>query len=341
MSQFTLDAAVRHSVFVQRFANGQARKALIPLFQYRDGIISRLASSPEDFAEVDINKLTRDIASLGATFERDFYEILITENNDFAVSEASFNKELIDQAVVGVPVIIPEDEVVVSDVSRMEMSPDVGSATLTAGTAATIFTRKKIEEVTRTINDSMLEGQTTTDAADNIDELMTHRQASQAESLSKTTTNFTSNAAAAVVVGVNAALFLGYEWVAVLDSRTTLICAGRDGNVYPVGRGPRPPAHWGCRSTTQIVVKPEFESNKKSGGSPRPSSSDFGVWLKNQPASFQDEYFSKFADGAEKARLFRIGQLPIDRFRDELGAEYTLEQLRALNPVAFKKADIE
>ena len=96
-----------------------------------------------------------------------------------------------------------------------------------------------------------------------------------------------------------------------------------------------------CRSTTDPSIKPEFAADKKPGGSSRPSSADFGVWLKNQPAGFQDEYFSKFTDGAEKARLFRIGKLPIDRFGDELGAEYSLDQLRALNPVAFQKAGIE
>jgi len=341
MSEFVLDAAVRHSVFVQRFAAGQAREAAIPLFQYRDGIIARLASAPEDFAEVDTSKLFTDINFLSATFEREFAETMAANSVEFAVDEAEFSKELLEASVVGVVVLQPSDEKVVAQISRMEMSPAVGAATISIGAATTEFTRKKVVEVTRTINDSLLSGQSTTQAASNINELMTHRQASQVDSLSKTTTNFISNAARSIVLQENQALFIGYEWVSVLDSRTTLICAGRDGNVYPMGKGPLPPAHWGCRSTTVQTVKPEFAAEKKTKGSSRPSTSDFGVWLKRQPAGFQDEYFSKFVDGSEKARLFRIGKLPIDRFRDELGAEYTLSELRALNPVAFQKAGIE
>lgn len=35
-------------------------------------------------------------------------------------------------------------------------------------------------------------------------------------------------------------------WVSVLDSRTTAICRARSGSIYPVGVGPRPPAHARC-----------------------------------------------------------------------------------------------
>lgn len=44
------------------------------------------------------------------------------------------------------------------------------------------------------------------------------------------------------------ALYQQYQWVAILDSRTTLICRSRNGNVYTYGDGPLPPAHWNCRS---------------------------------------------------------------------------------------------
>jgi hypothetical protein len=44
--------------------------------------------------------------------------------------------------------------------------------------------------------------------------------------------------------------FNNYEWSAILDSSTTVICRSRDGNIYVYGQGPLPPAHWGCRSKT-------------------------------------------------------------------------------------------
>jgi SPP1 gp7 family putative phage head morphogenesis protein len=42
--------------------------------------------------------------------------------------------------------------------------------------------------------------------------------------------------------------FNEYQWVAMLDSRTTEICRSRNGNVYIYGEGPLPPAHYNCRS---------------------------------------------------------------------------------------------
>jgi hypothetical protein len=62
--------------------------------------------------------------------------------------------------------------------------------------------------------------------------------------------------------------------------------------------------------------------------------------MKAQPADFQDEYFKRFPDGLKKAALFRRGGLTIDRFRDETGYNYTIEQLRSLEPLAFTKANI-
>jgi SPP1 gp7 family putative phage head morphogenesis protein len=48
----------------------------------------------------------------------------------------------------------------------------------------------------------------------------------------------------------------GWQYVAVLDSRTTPLCAHRDGTVYPISDTEHlPPAHWNCRSTTVPVVK--------------------------------------------------------------------------------------
>jgi SPP1 gp7 family putative phage head morphogenesis protein len=40
-----------------------------------------------------------------------------------------------------------------------------------------------------------------------------------------------------------------YQWVAILDNRTTVICQSRNGTVYVYGKGPLPPAHWYCRSS--------------------------------------------------------------------------------------------
>jgi len=62
--------------------------------------------------------------------------------------------------------------------------------------------------------------------------------------------------------------------------------------------------------------------------------------MRREPADSQNEYASQFPNGLEKAKLFRNGGLSIDRFRDETGRNFTLEQLRALEPIAFGEANI-
>lgn len=43
-------------------------------------------------------------------------------------------------------------------------------------------------------------------------------------------------------------------WVSVLDNRTSDICLNLDGSIFPIDEGPRPPAHFNCRS----IVIPLF-----------------------------------------------------------------------------------
>lgn len=70
----------------------------------------------------------------------------------------------------------------------------------------------------------------------------------QADAVVRTATNAIANAAREEVWAANADLLEGVQWVSVLDGRTSAICRSRDGMVFPVGQGPRPPAHWRCRS---------------------------------------------------------------------------------------------
>jgi len=122
-----------------------------------------------------------------------------------------------------------------------------------------------------------------------------------------------------------------YRWVSVLDSRTTAICRSLDGRVFDFGKGPRPPAHPGCRSTISPVI------NKKDPAPVRPS---YYTWLKRQPASFQDEVLGK-----TRGKLFREGKISADRFAElNLNRNFkprTLKEMHALEPVVFERAKLD
>jgi SPP1 gp7 family putative phage head morphogenesis protein len=76
----------------------------------------------------------------------------------------------------------------------------------------------------------------------------------QAEYIARTAVSSVVHNAREEVYKQNPNIIKNYQWVATLDTRTTLICINLDGQVFPVGKGPKPPAHFNCRSTTVPIV---------------------------------------------------------------------------------------
>ncbi|WLJ71035.1 minor capsid protein [Sphingomonas phage Kimi] len=94
-----------------------------------------------------------------------------------------------------------------------------------------------------------------------------------------------------------------YEWVSVLDDRTTKICRGRDGKIYIFGRGPLPPAHVRCRST----VMPYY-------GTKAPEET-FNGWTRRQPLSVIKDMF----DGRASSTYEGTRALTLAQFRGKRG----------------------
>lgn len=142
-------------------------------------------------------------------------------------------------------------------------------------------------------------------------------------------------------------LIKGVQWVSTLDNRTTIVCQSRDGNVYRINDGPRPPAHGNCRSVTVPITKSFRELgidldeippatrpsvvNKMAGDVP--SNKTYSAFLKEQDTRFQN-----IALGQKRAQLFRKGDLSLDSFVEEpSGRVYTLDELRRLEPEAWER----
>jgi len=120
----------------------------------------------------------------------------------------------------------------------------------------------------------------------------------------------------------NSELIAFVRWLSVLDSRTSQICAGLDGQTWPVDRGPRPPAHPNCRSDVVVGLRPvenipgvDFTklppATRASMGGEVPAVQKLGEWLRGQPIATQESILGK-----AKAALFRRGVVPIKRFVD-------------------------
>lgn len=112
------------------------------------------------------------------------------------------------------------------------------------------------------------------------------------------------------------------RFVATLDARTTLTCAGLHNTVHPLEKFPWPPRHINCRST----ASPEID------GLPPIEAPSYEDWLRRQPTEVQDQVL-----GRTRARLWRAGEISIDRFTDSRGRVLTLEELKKRDAGAFER----
>jgi len=152
--------------------------------------------------------------------------------------------------------------------------------------------------------------------------------------LVRTSINHAQNAGRELVWNANADLINGIQWVSTLDTRTTPICRARDGQVYGLEEGPRPPAHPNCRSTTIPVTKSWEElglnsadltpGTRASMNGQVPRNMTYYEWLNRQSADVQRE-----AVGPSRFRMWKEGGVRPERFYRDDGYTYTLDDLRS------------
>jgi SPP1 gp7 family putative phage head morphogenesis protein len=160
-----------------------------------------------------------------------------------------------------------------------------------------------------------------------------------AEAVVRTAVNHISSFSRHSVYEQNDDLIKGYMWVSTLDTRTSDLCKGRDGKVYTLKSRIRPPGHINCRSADTPVLRAASaieglpEGTRASMDGQVPASTNYGEWLAKQSIERQEE-----ALGVRKAKLFRDGQLKIDKFSTADGRELSLDELNSRYPVNWEKA---
>jgi SPP1 gp7 family putative phage head morphogenesis protein len=151
---------------------------------------------------------------------------------------------------------------------------------------------------------------------------------------------------------------------ATLDGRTSKYCASVDGRKHKVGTShPRPPYHPRCRTVQVPVIADGLMGNRPYVLALRVKGQDgrstfrsignmtdnqreaadlkvgqvkakttYAGWFAGQSAEYQREWL-----GPSRYRLYSEGGLTLDRFVDQSGKEYNLEQLRQRDAATFKE----
>lgn len=314
------DATVSHAVNLERYKAGLVRDVLARINGVSQSLYKTLAASDLDqMTRGQLNALLRDIDRA----IRDDY-VPITEGieaalNDFGVYEADWTGQQLVRNNLVVSLGMPSE----ADIwAAINARPFEGKFLKDWIAGLPDATARRVRE---TVQQGYVDGLGPVEIARNIRGTRTRQGVMDiskrgANAMVRTAVSHTSNVARERTYQSNRAI-KQVQWLSVLDFRTSSYCRAQDGKIYDKGDGPRPPAHINCRST----VIPLTSSNRDRLGERQ----TYGDWLARQPAAKQDEVL-----GVSKARLFRAGET-LDRFVDNSGHEYTLDQLRARDQAKF------
>jgi SPP1 gp7 family putative phage head morphogenesis protein len=323
------DALTRHQVFVLRYARGRENEAAKFVRNSILSVIQRMEDDPFGDNQQRNAALIAELYQYLIALNTEHTEELMKELERFAEYEANYVSKMMSSKVESrFQQIAPQqiNQAVFGNVLNME--PIRGYKIKDALDEFGIINATKVQTLLR---EGILLGTSNEDIAQSIRDIIP-TQERRATTLARTVTNYAANKARNETIKQNADIMEGYKWVATLDSRTSLICASRDGKIYEIDdRNPKPPAHFNCRSTITFVVNPEYDLGRNIKGT-RPSKGDvktdvsgdttYAQWLRKQSPDFQDKVL-----GPVRAKLFRSRKLSLDRFVDDRGNVLSLEEL--------------
>jgi SPP1 gp7 family putative phage head morphogenesis protein len=161
----------------------------------------------------------------------------------------------------------------------------------------------------------------------------------QVLALIRTSINQVANTASQQVYEANQDITQRYRYVATLDTRTSAICRALDGREFDYGKGPMPPQHFNCRSTTVPVINykelgfdppPSVTKGKRASmDGPVPANETYGEWLAKQPRATQADALGegKVAYFNRLTKKYGANDAMAKLVKDD-GSELTLAQLR-------------
>jgi hypothetical protein len=384
------DALIRHQISLQNLSQGLSQEAVLILDRTEANIADEIRAAVAKGATVEtdagLRKLQRleDVVSkiradaidgIASTFEADAI--------DLVRHEAEFSASVLDdKSPTYLDLTLPDPTTLAALVTA---SPFEGNL------LSEWFSRLADKDATQ-ITDAVKIGLTRGLGIDDIVRMaigssgvngtdgVTQITRNSLRSIIRTAVNAYSNSARTATFDANKDV-IGFErYTATLDSHTTVICAGLDGTIYPVGEGKYPPQHWGCRSirvaaldweavgnrpmkplTEDMIVKEFADRNgiiaKTRADIQRGLKGAFDKFAQQRMRELtgtvaakvnyeqfltgQSTAFQNQVLGVAKAKLFRDGGVTLSSFVNRRGQELTLDQLATQERAAFQRAGLD
>jgi hypothetical protein len=391
-NQQLFDAMVRHQIGLLMYSSGLRNRIWKLLDATEADVRQQIENRLRGLAGTQLTpaRLKRADSLLQALSEtrldawKDVRALWFEEMRTLATTEPSLVVGIMDKAIpVDLGMVVPDvarlrtivtaqpfmgktlkqwaDDVSKGDVLRMQQQIRIG---LTQGEAVPDIAKRLVGTVKLNGVDGVFE--------------MTRRHAA---SVTRTAVNGIASEARALLFAANKDLAPEEMFLATLDSRTTPICRSLDGNVYPVGEGPRLPLHFNERSLYNPIIdgvvigdrpfkafsergllrefakREGFDAPTVRADLPHGTKGAFDAWARGRmreltgtvPAkttyqAWLSKQSAKLQDdilGPTRGKLFRSGGLTLDRFVEPDGRTITLAELAEFDAQAFKDAGLD
>ncbi len=338
------DLSTRQAIFRERFKGSEAKKLVALYRELEADLVAKLIRRDPTavagrYTTARLARLLDDVREVIEAFGADLYADARGTLEKFASIEVDVLIRHIGEAL---PVVLDKVRPAMVQIrAAIDARPLQGRFLKEWYADLTVATQARVRAAIRI---GVVEGETVQQISKRLREA-TELSRRGAEMVTRTAVNHVSTVARETTYAENDDLISGVQWVSTLDGRTSAVCRARDGKVFPLDGGPRPPAHPSCRSSTIPVLKnwrqlgidadDAPEGTRASMNGQVAASTTYQDWLRAQPAGFQDEVLGK-----AKGALFRRGGLSLDKFVDRSGAELNLDALRARHAEAFDEAGI-
>lgn len=367
----------QHTVYIQRLATKLLNEDIYPSYKRAYRAARRIVLDADTIATpAKLNAITKEIAQALEPIYSEAWQGGTKELEEYAVYEAAYQAALLD-AAENIQLTVPADKKIKRYIDKALMSLEGGRASV--GAWADFVgnnTKSNVDIYLNQIRAGYANGESVSQITKRLKTVTDGVIKNQAEAMARTGMQHYANQASEAMYDDNDDVITGYVYLAVLDNRTTTLCAGRDGNYYSRDDNRPPlPAHWNCRSryaprtgneknldgkrtavggrdgddaqdafetrknrmaTTGKVKRRGRQDDEFFDPSQVSAKTDYDKWLSKQPEWFIDDTL-----GPARAKLFKSGGLSMGSFNDLTGRQLNLRELKERHPTAFKKAGLD
>ncbi|MCP4700456.1 MAG: phage head morphogenesis protein [Gammaproteobacteria bacterium] len=352
-----IEISTRHQVHLERLKAGEANQFTAFLQTIDASVRARLLGV--DLTDFSRTRLERLLSATDAQLKQiysDYADQLNASLLDLANYEAQFEVKTLSSVTAGFETVLPASAQIVSAVTTRPLSVRGTDGGKLLDAFIKDWTSNEVRRVSGAVRQGFYEGQTTAQIVQAIRGTRKARytdgilaiSSRNARAVAHTAVQHASSMARQATWERNSDLVQGVRWVSTLDSRTSQTCRSLDGKVFEINKGPRPPIHINCRSTTAPKLDSRFDifdegatraSSGPDGGGQVDANQNYYEWLKKQPKQFIES-----AIGKKRAKLLIDGGLTPERFAElNIGRNFeplTLAQMKSLEPTAFESAGI-